>query len=358
MGTGARPHPHRQPAALVQHRPVRRSARGGAAARGRGGGPRGLAARGARGARAPRVPRQGDQPALRRGAGWAGVPRQACAGAHPPEAASRRRSGAARGPGRLARERGLQRVPLRLAAQHQLPPGPVRPARAVDRVPHVRRTAGVAERRAALVLAGRGGGADHRRVRLAATAAHPGLAQRGAVGGARRARRGAGRTGPVVLAVRLDRLGAAPHAAAGPPAARAGGGLRRHGRRAAARTPAPRPGHLARRGRRRRGRGDPAGVPRPAARPPALLQIRHLVRPPADRGRSARVLPLPPTPGVAPTAGAARRAPAGGHAARLVAALVVAGTVAGLLAVARREAGPREEPVDGPTLARHGVQRP
>ena len=45
MGTGARPHPHRQPAALVQHRPVRRSARGGAAARGRGGGPRGLAAR-------------------------------------------------------------------------------------------------------------------------------------------------------------------------------------------------------------------------------------------------------------------------------------------------------------------------
>jgi hypothetical protein len=42
----------------------------------------------------------------------------------------------------------------------------------------------------------------------------------------------------------------------------------------------------------------------------------------------------------------------------LVAALAVVGTVAGLLAVARREAGPREEPVDGPTLARHGVQRP
>jgi hypothetical protein len=42
----------------------------------------------------------------------------------------------------------------------------------------------------------------------------------------------------------------------------------------------------------------------------------------------------------------------------LVAALAVVGTVAGLLAVARREAGPREGPVDGPTLARHGVQRP
>lgn len=42
----------------------------------------------------------------------------------------------------------------------------------------------------------------------------------------------------------------------------------------------------------------------------------------------------------------------------LVAALAVVGTVAGLLAVARREAEPQEEPVDGPTLARHGVQRP
>ena len=42
----------------------------------------------------------------------------------------------------------------------------------------------------------------------------------------------------------------------------------------------------------------------------------------------------------------------------LVAALAVVGTVAALLAVARREAGPPEEPVDSPTLARHGVPRP
>ncbi len=141
-----------------------------AAARGRRGGPRGLAARRARGARAPRVRREGDQPAVRRGAGRAGVPRPARTRAHPrpklPRVAGPVLLGALAG---LARERGLQRVPLRLAAQHHLPPGPVRPAGAGDRVPHVRRAAGVAERRAALVLAGRGGGAGHRRVRLAAT---------------------------------------------------------------------------------------------------------------------------------------------------------------------------------------------
>jgi hypothetical protein len=44
--------------------------------------------------------------------------------------------------------------------------------------------------------------------------------------------------------------------------------------------------------------------------------------------------------------------------AGVVATLAVVGAVAGLLALARREARPQVAPVDGPTLARHGVPRP
>ena len=135
------------------------------------------------------------------------VPRPARGGAHPRPAAGRRRPGADRRTGRIARERGVQRVPLRLAEQPDLPPPALRAPRALLRDPHVGRAARVAERGPPLVLARRRGRARDRRVRLAAAATCRRLAQPGAVGGARRARRGGGRAGPVVLAVRLDRLG-------------------------------------------------------------------------------------------------------------------------------------------------------